>query len=150
MADKKTTSLFFAHPFDRFSDLGSTVDKVLVVDDEECMREMLALVLTELGFEVTKAKDGADALDQFQSPGGSVSLVIMDIRMPRLNGIEAAQRIKALSPATKIVLISGNDQPPVGKIADAFLPKPFRVNELCEVVNAVLGDGKLAAWMKCG
>jgi DNA-binding NarL/FixJ family response regulator len=79
-----------------------------------------------------------------------ISIVILDIRMPRMDGIEASRRIKEISPSTKIVLISGNDQPPLGTVADAFLPKPFRINELCEVIKAVHGDGHFAPWMVAG
>lgn len=123
------------------------MEKVLVVDDEENMRDMVAIVVAEMGFEVAKAVDGLDALEQFQIQNDPFSIVVMDIRMPRLDGIAATQKIKEIHPSTKVVLISGNDQVPAGTMADAFLPKPFRVDELCQVVQAVHGEGRFAAWM---
>jgi CheY-like chemotaxis protein len=126
------------------------MEKVLIVDDEEIMRDMIAMVVAEMGYEVAKAVDGLDALEQFQAQNEPFSIVVMDIRMPRLDGIAASQKMKELNPSTKVVLISGNDRVPAGSMADAFLPKPFRVNELCEVIKAVHGDGMFAPWMATG
>jgi CheY-like chemotaxis protein len=114
--------------------------RLLVVDDEEYMREIMATVLLGAGFEVIKARDGLEALEQFQGPGEPISLIIMDIAMPRMDGLEATRRIKAINPATKVVLISGNDRPPENSVADGFLPKPFRIDELCEAVQSILSD----------
>ena len=126
------------------------MEKILVVDDEEIMRDMVAMVVAEMGFEVAKAVDGVDALEQFQAQNEPFCIVVMDIRMPRMDGIEATQKIKEINPTTKVVLISGNDRAPAGTMADAFLPKPFRVNELFQVINAVHGNGSFDPWMATG
>jgi CheY-like chemotaxis protein len=69
-------------------------------------------------------------------------MVVMDIAMPRMDGLEATKRIKELRPSTKVVLISGNDRPPVNSAADGFLAKPFRIDELCQAVQSVLSDNQ--------
>jgi CheY-like chemotaxis protein len=116
--------------------------RVLVVDDEEYMREILASVLSASGFDVIKAGDGLEALEQFQGQGEPISLVVMDIAMPRMDGLEATKRIKEIRPSTKVVLISGNDRPPANSVADGFLAKPFRIDELCAAVQSILSDDK--------
>jgi len=121
--------------------------KLLVVDDEEMLRVCVTAILAASGHSVIEAKDGLEAYEIFQKWRGDISLIIMDIAMPRLSGIEATVMIKTLDPSVKIVLMSGY-LPGIPKEAqaDAFIPKPFRARELHEVVKKVLGDGRPVPW----
>jgi YesN/AraC family two-component response regulator len=79
--------------------------RVLLVDDERAIREALGDLLEEVGFDVVgMASDGAEAVELAAELRPAV--VLMDLRMPRMDGIEAAQHIKAADPATQVVILS--------------------------------------------
>jgi CheY-like chemotaxis protein len=118
--------------------------RVLVVDDDETIRMLIQVNLELEGFEVHTAVDGQDALDRIKEVDPAV--VTMDIMMPRLDGWEAAQRIKG-DPETehvKVVLLSARAQAAdlrkgSGIGVDAYLTKPFDPPQLVEVVRRLAG-----------
>jgi len=117
---------------------------VLVVDDDEVIRRLIAVNLQLEGFEVATAVDGQDCLDKVAKVNPDV--ITLDVMMPRLDGWEAAVRLRT-SPATahiKVVLITARAQEEdktrgasVG--ADAYLTKPFDPNEMIRVVRELVG-----------
>ena len=118
-------------------------NKILLVDDAAFMRMMIKEVLTKSGFEVVgEAENGAVAVEKFSEL--SPDLVIMDITMPELNGIEALKRIKAKSADAKVIMCSAMGQQ--GMVIEAiqagakdFIVKPFQADRVCEAVQKVLG-----------
>ncbi len=84
----------------------SAANTVLLVDDEQDIRELLALFLADLGFCVLTAADGAQGLALFKT--ARPSMVLTDIKMPGLDGIGLLQAVKALSPETEVLMISGH------------------------------------------
>jgi len=113
--------------------------RILVVDDDELVRISVANLLQALGFTTSEASDGLEAIRLYQSRHGEFSLVLMDIVMPNLDGIDASKEIKTHDPAVKVVLMSGySDRPVVEAEADAFLSKPFTSRELLQTVEKVL------------
>ena len=128
-----------------------TVGTVLLVDDDCLLLETTSRLLSALGFQVLEAVDGQDALDQYQAHRDAICLVIMDIVMPRMDGLEAARRIRALDPSAKVILSSGfTDRPITDAAADAFLPKPYRGRALCEAIQQVLQGSLKANLLKLG
>jgi CheY-like chemotaxis protein len=115
-----------------------TVCLVLVVDDDDLVRESLAALLRLLGHDIIQAKDGLEATTIYLSKHDKIHLVIMDIVMPKMDGIAATKAIKKEHPSARIILMSGlSDQlPPVD--VNAFLCKPFRYKDLCETVEEIL------------
>jgi len=111
---------------------------LLVVDDEDLIRESVAEILSVLGHDIIHARDGLEALRIFKTKTSDIHLILMDIMMPRMSGIAAAKAIKQDHPSTKIVLMSGyTDEIP--SEADAFLSKPFRGKDLRDVIQKILG-----------
>jgi CheY-like chemotaxis protein len=112
--------------------------KVLVVDDNKEFREHFAAQLEEMGFRVIEAADGGEALEKLSRD--HIDSVVTDWRMPNIDGVELAKRLKSDSPFTHVVIISGQaisleDQEMLRNTADAFLSKPFRLDELKNMLN---------------
>lgn len=118
-------------------------NRILVVDDAAFMRMMIKEVLTKNGFEVVgEAENGKIALEKYQEL--SPDLVIMDITMPEVNGIEALKNIKAFNSAAKVVMCSAMGQQAmvieaIQSGAKDFIVKPFQAERVCEAVKKVLG-----------
>jgi CheY-like chemotaxis protein len=120
--------------------------RVLVVDDDDVIRQLITVNLELEGFEVYTAVDGQDALEQV--PVVHPDLVTLDVMMPRMDGWQAAERLRG-NPDTagiKLVLLSAraqeNDIRRGEKIGvDAYLTKPFDPDELIDTINHLLAGG---------
>jgi CheY-like chemotaxis protein len=110
--------------------------KLLVVDDDSMLRECIVQILSSKGYLVVEAKDGVEALMEIRQSRDEISLVLMDVMMPRMDGIAATALIKLADPSMKVILMSGKmpEALEAGK-ADAFLCKPFQSKDLIEVVQ---------------
>ncbi len=119
-------------------------ETILVVDDEDMIRDLAFEILSSNGYKVLTAKDGLDAFHTFASIGPSaVDLVLMDIVMPRLDGIEAYSKIRALKPTQKVLFSSGftSQSKAVGELKEKgvpFIGKPYRDEELLRKVRDTL------------
>jgi CheY-like chemotaxis protein len=112
---------------------------VLVVDDEELARVSMAAILAMLGHEIIQARDGLEALLIYRMKQLKIHLVLMDIAMPRMDGIAAAKVMRAVNPAARIILVSGDAaQVPPEVEPSGFLLKPFRSKALCAIVQQAL------------
>ncbi|MCA9652172.1 MAG: response regulator [Myxococcales bacterium] len=112
--------------------------KVLVVDDEPLITKMLARFARMRGHEATVASDGQEAWELFSSDPEQWAVMITDILMPRMNGVELVERIRSSGSDIPVVFISAHGQvPDVEALSPAtFLPKPFRRAELLEALEA--------------
>jgi CheY-like chemotaxis protein len=116
-----------------------TIINILIVDDDSTLLDTICFLVTSMGFNAHRAKDGLEAVEQFEARSDSISLVIMDVEMPRLGGIEATQKIRELDPSAKIILCSGYTQRNLWKAKpDAFLLKPFLFHDLRAIVRHLL------------
>lgn len=113
---------------------------ILVVDDEPDVRDLLEETLAEEGFRVHAAPSGEAALEHIAG-GKPADLVLMDVVMPGISGIEAAKRIRRMRPGLPVVLISGAP-PPVRPWpppeAAAFIAKPLDMKQLVAELRALL------------
>ena len=118
--------------------------KVLLVEDNQVIRELLAVILRRAGHEVFTASDGVEGLQQFQLQ--QPDLLITDLIMPRMNGCELCKHVREIS-AVPTVLITGAilDDSGIDLVSgevDAFLSKPFGSSELLAVIDSLFADGK--------
>jgi CheY-like chemotaxis protein len=109
---------------------------ILVVDDDPEVREILVETLAEFGYAVSQAGSGEEALALLQ-PRPGIDLLISDVRMPGMSGLELVERARERQPGLKVILISGYFLPQ--PIAVRFLKKPFHMHELASAVRAELG-----------
>jgi PAS domain S-box-containing protein len=125
-------------------DLSGQGEVVLVVEDEDGIREVARRILDRRGYTVLTAPGGAEALELVRARDGPIDLLITDVIMPRMMGPELAGEVAALLPATRIMYMSGYAQPLVGANqgvpADTMLiEKPFTENMLLVKVREALG-----------
>ncbi len=115
---------------------------VLVVEDEDSVRELIRRILERAGYEVLVADRGERALEIVERGSPEVQLVVSDVVMPGMGGGELIDRLRALRPDLAIVLISGYSHEEavagVHRKASAFLPKPFSPQEIARVVRETL------------
>jgi DNA-binding response OmpR family regulator len=120
--------------------------RILLVDDEQAVQTLLTYPLRKEGYEVVTAADGQTALDRFSEH--RFDLVVLDIMLPKLDGIEVCRRIRTRSRVPIIMLTAKGDE--VDKVvglemgADDYITKPFSVREFRSRVKAALRRGRMA------
>jgi CheY-like chemotaxis protein len=125
-------------------------ETVLVVEDEEAVRELLRQILSDHGHRVLTARHGRDALRSMEQHGRSIDLVITDVVMPEMGGGELVERLTAMQPDLKVLYISGYTDDEVLRrgvqgTGTSFLHKPFTADGLMRRVRDVLAAGTPAA-----
>ena len=113
--------------------------KILIVEDEDMIREGISDYLTDCGYETIQAADGLDALEQFSNH--QVALVLLDIQMPKLNGLEVLSEIRKSSQVPVLMLTAFQDEEykmsAFAALADGYLEKPFSLSLLKVRVDAI-------------
>jgi two-component system chemotaxis response regulator CheY len=124
-----------------------SLGRVLVVDDEESIRSLLRIMLTQAGYDVEEAEDGGRAVEVLNSGDNPlmVDAIICDIRMPRINGVEAIAYFRAQYPSMPVIVLTGyHDEPLALSLRRQgiveFLEKPAeREQILTSVAQAIAG-----------
>ncbi|MBI4027396.1 MAG: CHASE domain-containing protein [Verrucomicrobia bacterium] len=116
---------------------------ILVVDDEEDIRTIAARMAQTMGFQTLLAADGREAVSVFQKQSKKISLVLLDMTMPHMNGEETFREIHRLQPQTRVILMSGYNEEEAGarfagKGLAGFIQKPFKLNDLRARIQSVL------------
>jgi DNA-binding response OmpR family regulator len=120
--------------------------RILLVDDEQAVQTLLTYPLRKEGYEVVGATDGQQALDRFSEE--RFDLVVLDIMLPKLDGIEVCRRLRTRSQVPIIMLTAKGDE--IDKVAglemgaDDYITKPFSVREFRSRVKAALRRGNMA------
>jgi two-component system, cell cycle sensor histidine kinase and response regulator CckA len=113
----------------------------LLVDDEKALRNYLAMILEHEGFQILEADDGMDALALLRRIRGMVDVLVTDVSMPRMTGIELVNAVKMEFPAIPVIYVSGLGlrdglHNPRGRVM--FLQKPFAPQAIRDAVRAVI------------
>src|SRR5581483_8444602 len=119
---------------------------ILLVDDEEAVRKVLTFPLERDGYTVVQAADGEEALERFGDC--EIDLVVLDIMLPRLDGLEVCRRLRAESTVPIIMLTARDDE--LDKVvglelgADDYITKPFSIREFRSRVRALLRRARVS------
>jgi CheY-like chemotaxis protein len=118
--------------------------RILLVDDQEPVREVAKDMLEALGYDVITAVDGLEGVSRYRDLWRVIDLVVLDMIMPNMSGGDCFRRMKEINPKARVVLSSGYSMD--GAIQDvmnegilAFIQKPYRLEELSRVVGTVVG-----------
>jgi DNA-binding response OmpR family regulator len=118
--------------------------RILVVEDEPEVRTLLTSMLADAGFEVIAAKDGTGAFHELRKRGANFGLLVTDVDMGRMNGIELAQSVRSEFPGVPILFVSGLPVPAsdLEKVAPGALlvTKPFGAAALIDAVRKLIAD----------
>ncbi len=129
-------------------DKARNTEMILLVDDDEIVRKFVLQVLQTSGYAVIEASNGPEALRIAKEHTGPINLLLTDIKMPKMNGRELADRLTPLRPGVKVLYISGHtDSATVNQMAlqrgANFLQKPFTPDRLTTKVRKVLDSSVL-------
>ncbi len=123
-------------------ELPKGTETILLVDDEQTIREIGSSMLLRLGYQVITATDGKEAIDIYKQLSPEISLVIMDKIMPKMNGIEAFHRLREFDPNVKVIISSGYAADEEDSLKQAcitgFLHKPYTTSEMALFVRDAL------------
>ncbi len=122
--------------------------RILITEDDEALAEALRFALTREGYAVDRVADGAAADEALKAD--VFGLLILDLGIPRLDGLEVLKRLRRRNPVMPVLILSGREKPEekvtgLDLGADDYLVKPFSVNELLARVRALLRRGRAVA-----
>jgi PAS domain S-box-containing protein len=121
---------------------------VLVIDDEEAVREMVKTALERHGYTVLVAHGGLDAIDIFKQHAGNIDVAILDLSMPGISGEETLPELRKIRPEVKVLVSSGYSETEAmamfrGQQVSGFVQKPYTVAVLAEMIKSALRDASL-------
>ena len=112
---------------------------VLIVDDDANIRNFLSLMIQQKGYSLLTANDGQEALALSRTYPGDIDLLVSDVQMPRMNGLDLAGHVLDERPRTRVLMMSGIEP---DTLALPFLRKPFLPDELWRKLDEVFAEPK--------
>jgi len=124
---------------------------ILVVDDEKDSRSGIAHFLKKSSYDVVTAEDGKETWEFFQA--NHHDLVLTDMRMPGISGIDLLKRVKTIAPLTKVIIITAYGEvesylEAMNNGAFEYLNKPIKIKELIKLINKAASQNKSVGWNK--
>ena len=115
------------------------IETILVVDDEELIRILTEGFLEHLGYKVLLAVCGEDAVDIFKEKSTQIQLVLSDITMSGIDGIETIRQLRQIAPDLRAIISSGYTHERIDSFPEktVFLPKPYSIEELQTAISAI-------------
>ena len=123
----------------------TTAKTILLVEDEEMLRELGVTILEGEGYHVLAAKDGMEAVEMFEANSENIGLVVCDLGLPRLGGRDAFMRMKEQKPSVRAIVASGYLEPNLRSemlkagVIDT-IQKPYDFREMLQKIRSVIGD----------
>jgi two-component system cell cycle sensor histidine kinase/response regulator CckA len=120
-----------------------SVQTILVIEDEDTVRNLLRTLLRLAGYEVLSCQAGSEALDLMEARGGTIQLLITDVNLGSgMDGYEAAQALRSRTPSLKVLYISGEEESDrlsgIASASERFLLKPFTPRSFTDAVRTML------------
>jgi CheY-like chemotaxis protein len=120
-------------------------ESLLIVDDEDALRQILRTAFTRKGYRVVSASNGLEAIEILGNPSHSIDAVLLDINMPGASGIEVLRSIKAHRPELPVLVLSGHISAETRIVLEHLgqtdtLSKPYRLDELGRRLRFLIGD----------
>lgn len=116
----------------------TTLETILLVEDEPAVRQLFAQALKRAGYAVHEARNGQEAMKLFDQHGESIDMLLTDMRMPYMGGAELAHHLRGRRRSLKLLCISGYPGNLDAELAMDFLAKPFSRDDLLKKVREVL------------
>ncbi|NUP90862.1 MAG: response regulator [Candidatus Sumerlaeia bacterium] len=118
-------------------------ERILIVDDEATIRELATDILETYGYQVLRADDGIEAIEVFRRNRGNIGLILLDMQMPTINGLQTYRRLREIDPQVRVILSSGygmdrDIQEVLKEGVLAFIQKPYKIHELARAVRECL------------
>jgi PAS domain S-box-containing protein len=122
-------------------------ETVLIVEDEEPLRDMLSTVLTSYGYSVFSATDGHEGLSVFRENASNIDIVVTDVGLPRLDGVSMIKGMRSSNPDLRVIACSGYIGRDLSKslsniTVDKIIPKPYTAGQILESIRTVLNKEK--------
>jgi two-component system, cell cycle sensor histidine kinase and response regulator CckA len=135
----------YAPPASAVSAERKSAGKVLVIDDERTVRELITDILESVSVDVTQATDGLDGIAAYVREQHEIDLVMLDLSMPGMSGDKVFQKLREINPAVKVILSSGYAEDDVQKRyatvrVDGYLQKPFTTRTLISKIQSCLPE----------
>jgi two-component system, cell cycle sensor histidine kinase and response regulator CckA len=119
-------------------------ERVLIVDDEQMVREYTGRILESAGYRTDTAADGAEALDAIRRQPGAFDAVVSDVVMPRLNGVDLVRELATISPGIPVLLVSGYAAAELAErgiaVSCGILAKPYLPEQLLAALRRCIDD----------
>ena len=124
--------------------------RILIVDDEEALRNFIGRILRPRGFAVLGAADARQGLELFRSRAHEITAVLLDLTMPRMDGREMLAQLRKIQPNVKVIVMSGYSEEAMGARfagtdAPLFIEKPFQAASLIDVIVGLLDESEGAS-----
>jgi two-component system, cell cycle sensor histidine kinase and response regulator CckA len=120
---------------------------VLVVDDEDHTRQTIVRMLEAGGFTVVTATNGSEALDLLAAKSSEIDMVLSDVTMPEMNGIDLSYRIRDQYPSIPVAIVSGDvselERSIIGRADVPFIKKPFHAESLYSAVREAIAKARV-------
>ena len=125
-------------------------ETILLVDDDESVRNLGQEMLTKIGHKVITAKSGESALKVYKSKKNDIDLIMLDLLMPGMGGHKCLEKLLKINPEAKILIASGHpgkdtNNEEIEAKAKGFVSKPYKINEISETIRQIIDNEKTAA-----